>query len=85
MSARSAWLMNQAKHIASLVRSGSGSVAAVGDKVGGCGVDTGGVGGAGAVAGVVFAAGVNTVAFFVDFFLLDGAGIVFASWTCGRA
>ena len=77
MSVRSAWFMNRAKFAASLVGSGSGSMVTAGDKIGG---NTEGADDAEAVAGVVFAAGVDVVAFFADFFLLEGAGIVFAGW-----
>jgi S1-C subfamily serine protease len=80
MSVRSAWFMNRAKFAASLVGSGSGSVVTAGDKIGGCAVNTEGADDAEAVTGVVFAAGVDVVAFFADFFLLEGAGIVFAGW-----
>jgi hypothetical protein len=80
MSVRSAWFMNQAKFVASLVGSGSGSVMTAGDEIGGCAVSTEGADDVEAVAGVVFAAGVDVVAFFADFFLLEGAGIVFTGW-----
>ena len=80
MSVRSAWFMNQAKFAALLVGSGSGSMVTAGDKIGGCAVNTEGANDGEAVAGVVFAAGVDVVAFFVDFFLLEGTGIVFAGW-----
>ena len=43
-------------------------------------MNTEGANDAEAVAGVVFTAGVDVVAFFVDFFLLEGAGIVFTGW-----
>jgi hypothetical protein len=72
--------MNQAKFVALLVRSGSGSMVTAGDKIGGCAVSTEGADDVEAVAGVVFAAGVDVVAFFADFFLLEGAGIIFMGW-----
>lgn len=59
---------------------GSEAVAAVGDGMGGCEdseVDAGGVTGARAVAEVAVVTGVGVAAFFADFFLLEGAGIVF--------
>jgi hypothetical protein len=77
MSVRSAWFMNQAKFVASLVGSGSGSVAAAGDEGRGFGVGNRGVDGGVVVAGVAAAAGFDTAAFFEGFFLLEGAGIVF--------
>ena len=61
--------------------SGSGCVVAAGNEVCGCGVDIGGAGGdIVVVVGVAVATGVGTVAFYTDFFLLDGAGIVFVGW-----
>ena len=80
MLVKSAWFMNQAKFMVSLVWSGSGSVVTAGNKIGGCAVNTEGADDAEAVAGVVFAAGVNMVAFFAAFFLLEGAGIIFVGW-----
>jgi hypothetical protein len=56
-----------------------GSVKAAGNKVGGCEANARGAGNDIAVVRVTVAAGVDVVAFFVDFFLLDGAGIVFMS------
>lgn len=70
----------------SLVGSGSGSVAAASDKIDGCVID-----GDMVVAGVAIAAGLNVTAFFVELFLLDGAGIVVVAEynkehirTCGK-
>ena len=74
MSVRSAWFMNQAKFTALLVGSSSGSVVTAGNKIGGCAVNTEGADDAEAVAGV------DVVAFFADFSLLEGAGIVFTGW-----
>ena len=59
------------------VGSGLGSVVAAGNKIGGCVTDVGGVDGDMAVSGVVITAGFDAVAFFADFFLLEGAGIVY--------
>jgi hypothetical protein len=64
----------------SSVSCGSEAVAAVGNKMGNCKVDAGGVGGNIVVAGVAAAAGFDAAAFFTDFFLFDGAGIVFMGW-----
>jgi hypothetical protein len=61
------------------VGDGADSVAAVGNEVGGCGVNVGGVGDDIVVAAVAVAAGADAVAFFAGFFLLDGAGIVFGA------
>jgi hypothetical protein len=48
------------------------------DAVSGCKANTGGAEGGGAVVEVVFAAGVDVLAFFAYLFLLEGAGIDFA-------
>ena len=76
------WLTSQKvallrKKVMSGVGHGSDSMAVVGDKLGGCGVDVGGIDGDIVVAGVAIAAGFDVVAFFADFFLLKGAGMVY--------
>jgi hypothetical protein len=61
--------MNRAKSTVSSVGSGSGSVVAAGNEMGGV-----------IVVGIAVATGVDAVAFFADFFLLEGAGIVFRGY-----
>ena len=61
--------MNWEKLMALSVGSSLGSVAAAGNKIGGCVTDVGGVDGDMAVSGVAVAAGFDVVVFFADFLL----------------
>ena len=54
----------------------TGSMAAVGDEMGGCEASIGDVDNDGTVSEMTVAAGFDVATFFVSFFLLEGAGIV---------
>ena len=73
------------KKVKSTVVGGSEAVVAVGNEMGSCRMDVGGVDGARAVAEVAVTTEVDVAVFFADFFLLDGAGIVSQAeyrWEC---